>query len=185
LQANIQGRAVAPSTFTGALSVPAVSNMNFGMTKVYIDAIGGTIGSTIKSSTVRGVNLKVTSGIQPKDTADGRLDFSFLQGTDYAIGCDLEFEHDAVATAQKVTWRAGTPILLQIKIEGSSNFGTPGTTYSVPTTLINLPGYWSSFEKIGEANGNDIVTGHYISAYDTTAAAAASIVSAVELSTIP
>jgi len=186
LQANIQGRAPALTTFTGALSLAAANNMNFGMTKIYQDAIGGTIGSTIKSNSVRGVNFKFTSGIEAKDTADGRLDFSFAQGTSYGVTCDLEFEHDAIAAAQKVLWRAQTPVLLQVKIEGSTGtFGTPGSTYSIPTVKINLPGYWESFSKIGEANGNDIVTGKFISAYDTTAAAAGSIIVAVELATVP
>jgi len=185
LQANIQGRAPAVTTFTGALSLTAQNNMNFGMTKIYQDAIGGTIGTTIKSNTVRGINLKYTTGIEAKDTADGRLDFSFHQGTEYGLTCDLEFEHDAIAAAQKVLWRAQTPVLLQIKIEGSTAFGTPGSVYTVPTLKINLPGYWESFSKIGEANGNDIVTGKFISAYDTTAASAGSFINVVELAAIP
>ncbi len=185
LQANIQGRAPALTSFTGALSLATVNNMNFGMTKIYQDAIGGTIGTTIKSNTVRGVNFKYTSGVEAKDTADGRLDFSFPQGTEYVAGCDLEFEHDAIAAAQKVLWRAQTPVLVQIKIEGSTAFATPGTVYSVPTIKINLPGFWESFSKIGEANGNDIVTGKFVSAYDTTAAAAGSIIVVVDLATVP
>ena len=185
LQANIQGRAPALGAFSAGLSLLAVNNMNFGLTKIYQDAIGGTIGTTIKTNTVRGVNFKFASGIEAKDTADGRLDFSFTQGTDYVVTCDLEFEHDAIAAAQKVLWRAQTPVLLQVKVEGLTAFATPGTTYSVPTLKINLPGYWESFSKIGEANGNDIVTGKFVSAYDTTAAAAGSVVVAVELSTVP
>jgi len=185
MAANWQGREVALSTFTGALTLPAVQNMNFGMTKLYQDAIGGTIGTTIKSNTLRSANIKFTSGIEAKDTADGRLDFSFSQGTEYGITADLEFEHDAIALAQKVLWRAETAVLLQIKIEGSTAFVTPGTTYSVPTLLINLPGKWLSFGKIGEANGNDIVQGKFFSAYDTTAAVAASFVDVVELSAVP
>ena len=185
LQANIQGRAPALGAFSAGLSLLAVNNMNFGLTKIYQDAIGGTVGTTIKSNTVRGVNFKFASGIEAKDTADGRLDFSFAQGTDYAVTCDLEFEHDAIAAAQKVLWRAQTPVLLQVKVEGLTAFATPGTTYSVPTMKINLPGYWESFSKIGEANGNDIVTGKFVSAYDTTAAAAGSIIVVVELATVP
>jgi hypothetical protein len=185
LQANIQGRAPALTTFTSAPALLAVNSMNFGLTKIYQDAIGGTIGTTIKSNTVRGVNFKFASGIEAKDTADGRLDFSFTQGTDYVVTCDLEFEHDAIAAAQKVLWRAETPVLLQVKVEGTTAFATPGTTYSVPTIKINLPGYWESFSKIGEANGNDVVTGKFVSAYNTTSASAGSVIVAVELATVP
>ena len=185
LGANIQGRTVGLQAFTGSLAIPTVNSMNFGMTKIYIDAATATVGTTIKSNTVRGINLKFASGIEAKDTADGRLDFSFTQGTDYVCTCDLEFEHDAIAAAQKVIWRAQTKQLLQIKIEGSTAFTTPGTDYSLPTMKINLPGYWESFSKIGEANGNDIMTGKWVSAYDSTAAAAGSILDVVESATIP
>ena len=43
--------------------------MNFGMSSLYIDAIGGTIGTTIKANTLRSANIKFTSGIEPKNTA--------------------------------------------------------------------------------------------------------------------
>lgn len=185
LQANWQGREVTTTTFTGALSLPTVNYMNFGLSKFYIDVIGGTYGTTIKASTLRGVNIKYASGIEAKDTADGRLDFSFAQGTDYTLTGTFEFEHDSIALANKVDWRALTARKIQLKIEGTTSFGTPGTTYSVPTCLFNLPIRWSNFEKIGEANGNDIVTGSFISAYNTTVGAAGSVILAVELSAVP
>jgi hypothetical protein len=185
LQANWQGREVTTTTFTGALSLPVVNYMNFGMSKFYLDAIGGTYGTTIKASTLRGINIKYASGIEAKDTADGRLDFSFAQGTDYVLTGTCEFEHDSVALANKVDWRAMTARKIQLKIEGSTAFATPGTAYSVPTAIFNLPIRWSNFEKIGEANGNDIVSGSFISAYNTTVGAAGSVIVAVELETIP
>lgn len=185
LAANWQGREVTLSSFTGT-SLPTVNYANFGMSKLYIEAIGGTYGSTIKSNTLRMVNLKYISGIEAKDTADGRKDFSFAQtGQDYQFTGQLEFEHDSIASANKVDWRAMTAKKLQLKVEGSTAFATPGTTYSVPTLLFNLPIRWSNAEKIGEKNGNDIVTMSFFSAYNTTAAAAGSIINVVELSAVP
>lgn len=185
LQANWQGREVTPSTFTGALTLPAVNYMNFGMSKFYLDTIGGTFGSTIKANTLRGINIKYASGVEAKDTADGRLDFSFVQGTDYVCTGTFEFEHDSVALANKVDWRALTARKIQLKIEGSTAFASAGTTYSVPTCIINLPIRWSNFEKIAEANGNDIVTGSFMSKYNSTAAAAGSIIVVADLSAVP
>jgi hypothetical protein len=185
LSANWQGRSVEPGTFTSLSTLLAVNSMNFGMSKLYIDAIGGTIGTTVQANTLRGATIKYTSGIEAKDTADGRLDFSFAQGTDYVLTVNLEFEHDSISIAEKVKWRAETASLFRIKVEGTVAFATPGTIYSVPTLLLNLPGKWSNFEKIGEANGNDIVRGTFFSAYDTTAAVAASFVDVVELAAVP
>ena len=185
LSANWQGRSVEPGTFTSAPALTARNNMNFGMSRLYIDAIGGTIGTTVKANTLRMANIKYTSGIEAKDTADARLDFSFAQGTDYIVKGKLEFEHDSVALAEKVKWRAETSFLAQIKIEGSTAFQTPGTTYSVPTFIMNLPCKYENFEKIGEANGNDIVSGSFFSAYDITAAVAPSFINVVESATVP
>jgi hypothetical protein len=186
LTANIQGREVTPSTFTSAPTLISPSYMNFGLSKIYIDAIGGTYGSTIKSNTLRGANIKYMSGIEAKDTADGRLDFSFAQtGQDYAMTGQLEFEHDSIATANKIDWRAMTAKKLQIKIEGPTAFSVAGTTYSVPTVLFNLPLRWSNAEKIGEANGNDVVSMSFFSAYNRTAAAAGSIIVVVASATVP
>lgn len=187
LNANWQGRSVAPGTFTGALTLPSVSHMNFGMTKFYIDDSTGTVGTTQKSNTVRKISVKYESGIEAKDTADGRLDFSFHQQTSYKFTGQIEFEHDSISIAQKAAWRAETAQLMQIKIEGSAadTFASTGTTYAVPTVKINMPFKWSNFEKIGEANGNDIVQGSFFSAYDTTAAAAGTVIVVAELSSIP
>lgn len=185
LSANWQGRSVEPGTFTSLSTLTAVNSMNFGMSSLFVDAIGGTIGTTVKANTLRKATVTYTSGIEAKDTADGRLDFSFAQGTDYKLEGKMEFEHDSVAVAEKVKWRAETAFLARIKIVGTVAFATPGTTYSVPTTLINLPCKWMNFEKIGEANGNDIVQGSFFSAYDTTAAVAPSFVNVVELAAVP
>src|SRR3989304_3734011 len=45
LQANIQGSAPALGAFSAGLSLLAVNNMNFGLTKIYQEAIGGPLGT--------------------------------------------------------------------------------------------------------------------------------------------
>lgn len=186
LTANWQGREVTTGTFTGSLTIPAVNYMNFGLSKFYLDAVGGTFGTTIKANTLRGVNIKCISGVEAKDAADGRLDFSFAQtGQDYALTGQFEFEHDSVALANKVDWRAMTARKIQLKIEGATAFASAGTTYSVPTVLFNMPIRWSNFEKIGEANGNDIVTGSFFSAYNVADAIGPVVIVVAALTTVP
>lgn len=185
LSANLQGRTVNTGTFTSDPGLISHSNMNFGLTKIYIDDVDGSIGTTQKTNTVRGLNFKYESGQMAKDTADGRLDFSFIQGTEYIATLDVEFEYDSTAVAEIANWRAQTPRLLQVLIEGSTTFTNPGSTYSVPTLILNLPGYWENFGKIGEANGNDIVSGKFVSVYDSTYAGAGDIIVAVALSAVP
>lgn len=184
MSGNVQGRAVELHAFTGSLPLPAVNDMQFGMTKLYIDAIGGTWGTTLKSNTLRTATLKYTSGMVAKNTADGRLDFSFVQSVAPTITLDVEFEHDGTATAQKANWRAQTPVLIQLKNESAVPFTTPGTVYSTPTCIFNLAGYWENFGKIGEANGNDILQGKFVVAYNATAAKFGQVIVVNSLATL-
>jgi len=188
LSANLLGGAVSPGTFTADPGLTTRDNMNFALTSVYIDDNDGSIGSTQVSNTVRGLNFKYTSSMRAKDTAEGRAtkDFSFVQDVcDYTAVLQVEMEYDSNTLAEIVNYRAGTSRLLEILIQGDRTFTNPGSTYSVPTMILDLPGVWTNFSKIGEANGNDIVTGTFESHYDSTAAIAGSVIVAIDLSAVP
>lgn len=156
MSAEIIGRQSINTTFTGALSPVAVEDMLFGKTKLYIDAGGGTIGSTQKTLTLLSATLTVDTGLRPVYTADGNLYFTFVKRIMPDVTLALTFEHDGTATAEKTAWRAQTTRLIRLLIEGSA-VGTPGTTYSVQTAIIDIAGRWETFEAIGEQDGNDII----------------------------
>ena len=184
MSANWMGREVTPTTFTGALTLAAVEEMLFSKTKLYIDVIGGTHGTTQISGSLLAATLNVDTGQRPVPVGDGSLFYSaFDQKMKPEITLEVTLEHDANAVAELVTFRAETPQLLQLKTEGSA-FGTGGTTYSNHTMLIDLTGKWESFEKIGEQDGNDIRTGVFRAGYDLTAASFCEITVVNEDSTL-
>lgn len=178
------GRQVLVSSFTGALAVPTVEEMLFGKTKLYIDAIGGSYGGTQKSLTLLEAVLKVTSGWIASPNMDGNLFFGFAKFVRPEITLDITFEHDGSATAEKVNWRAQTPRKIQLLCQGSA-LTTPGAVYSFKSMIINLAGKWSKFSKIGEQNGNDIVTGTFVARYNSTAADIGNIIIVNELASVP
>jgi len=184
MSASWLGRQVSLSAFTGSLSIPTVEEILFGKTKLYIDAVSGTFGTTQKSNTLLGASLKVTTGWVPVFTGDGNLYFSFNKLVRPEIVLDITFEHDGSAAAEKVNWRAQTPRLIQLKAEGST-VATPGTTYSVKTMIVNLAGKFEKFSKIDEVDGNDVVTGTFRNRYNATEADAGSIIIVNELSVLP
>lgn len=178
------GREVTPSTFTGSIAIPSVEEMLFAKTKLYIDAIGGTIGSTQISNTLLAAELAVDTGYRPIPVGDGNLFYSshaLKSAPDITLS--ITFEHDASAITEKVNWRAETPQLFQLKTEGSA-VTTAGTDYSVKTMLINVAGRWESFEKIGDQDGNDIITGVVRVKYNSTAAFFAQITVVNELASL-
>jgi hypothetical protein len=182
--ANITGRQVALQAFTGAITVPTAEEMLFQKTKLYIDAIGGSWGGTQQSNTLIAAQLSVKTGMTAKWTADGELYFSFVQTLTPEIRLRLTFEHDTPSTAQKVNWRAQTPVLVRLDISGST-LATPGTLYSTKKCLIDLAGKWESFKKIGDRNGNDVLEGEFVARYDSTGAKFGTITVVNTLSALP
>ncbi len=177
------GRQIVPSTFTGSLTIPTVEDILFGATKLYIDAIGGTFGTTVKSNTLLKASLKYKTGAQAVYLGDN-LYFTLHKVVTPEVILEVTFEHDGSATAEKVNWRAQTPRLIQVKCEGST-VATPGTVYSKKTMIINVAGRWTKFDKLDEQDGNDIVMGTFTSRYNPTAAKFGNLIVVNELTTIP
>ena len=182
--ANVVGRQVSLSSFTTAATLPSVETILFQKSKLYIDAIGGSFGGTLKSNTLLSGQFTWRSGIRAKFTADGNLYFSFTQPTMPEARMRMTFEHDTTSVAEKVNWRAQTARKIRIKAEGDA-FTTAGTTYSVKTLIIDLAGKWEKFNKVGERNGNDILEGEFVGKYDETAADFGKILVVNTLASLP
>ena len=180
-----EGREVASdSDGFVAVTIPTVEDVLFSKSKLYVDESSDTIGTTLISNTLLTASLTITTGLTGVHTGSGRLDFSFIKQVKPEIKLDVTFEHNATATAEKAKWRAGTPRLLKIICEGSA-LESAGSTYTYNTLTINLAGKWDTFEKIDEQDGNDIVTGHFVARYNSTAALFGSIVVVNEVDVMP
>lgn len=181
--ATLNGRQVAPTTFTAALAVPTVEEILFGKGILAIDAIGGSFGGTAKSNTLLGMALSVKTGHQPLFAANGQIYYALTQQAAPEVSLDVTFVHDGSATAEIVNWRAQTPRRLQLRFNGSAV--TAGTTYSAKALIINLAGRWEKFSKIDEQDSGDVVTGTFRARYNSTATAFAQIIVVNALSALP
>ena len=167
MSANWLGRQVAPGTFTTGLAPAAVEEVLFQMGKLYIDPSSGALGTTTAVQTFLDFNLKVNTGWVPVYTGDGALYITLNKSITPEILCDVTFEHEAVAVVEIAAWKAKTARLLEMKFTGAA-LTTTGATYAVKTLIIDLTGKWESFEKIGERDGNDVVTGSFRARYNAT-----------------
>lgn len=163
------GRQVTATTFTGAIALPTVEDIPFSLGKLYLDAIGGTIGTTQLTNTWMGLSLKVKTGWVPVFTADGNKYFTFAKSTKPEITFDVTFEHDSTGVARVTDWRAETPRLIRMQWQGSA-LTTPGTNYSYKTFRFDCAAKIEKVSKIGEQDGNDILTATFRSTYNATAA---------------
>jgi len=185
MSATWKGRQVATTTFTTTATIPTVEVMLFNKSNLYIDTTGGTIGGTVKSNTLLGFNLDVDTGWQAVYAGDGQLYFSFSKSTQPEVTLDVTFEHDGTAVAEIAAWRAETARKIRVKVTGSGLTTVGGGTYTTKQMWIDLAGKWDSFEKIGEQDGNDVVTGTFRARYDSTATLFAAITVINELSALP
>ena len=185
LTANWLGRQSTVSSFTSALSVPAVSEMLFNKSKIYIDNVGATIGTTQIANSWLEAKLKVITGLKAQPTGDGNLYFSFMDFIGAKATLGLSFLHNATVAAERVLWRSNTPRQIRILIEGNT-VATPGTTYSKETFRIDAAGLYTAFGPPNdEDEGSNVNKVTFEIAYDAVAALFCNFLLVNELSAVP
>ncbi len=185
LTANWQGRQAIVSAFTGSLAIPAVSEMLFNKSKLYIDNVGGTIGTTQIVNSWLAAKLKITTGLKAQFTGDGNLYFSFMDFIGAKASLELDLLHNATVAAERVLWRSDTARQIRMLIEGNT-VATPGTTYSKETFRADLAGLYTSFSGPNdEDEGSNVSKVVFDAAYDATAALFCNLLLVNELSAVP
>lgn len=170
MSATLQGRQRTDSSFTGALSMPAVHEAFFNQASLYLDAAGaGTIGTTAIASALLGFSISVNTGQHAKFTGDGQLYFNTVDQREWEIEAEVTFRHIAAADTEDANWLAQTARLMEIKLTGAA-LATAGTAYTYYTARFQLPGKWTKFSTLEDREGNDIIRGTYRAAYDPTEA---------------
>lgn len=150
VSANWRGRQKTSTTLTSALSLAAVEEALFSKTSLYIDASGGTIGSTQKAGVLLEASIQVNTGIQAVFTGDGQLYFSGLKFTkpslEYSI--TMELEAGGAVGAERTAHRNQALRLIRLNCPGSS---------AARNLRIDLAGKHLSFGSYQNSNENTTV----------------------------
>ena len=184
--ASLRGRQVSDSTVTPALSIPTVEDAVLAMGKVYIDAIGGTYGTTQVSAQI--LAFEITHEIMwvPKWAIDGNKYFSHLVYAGHKITGKLTFEHDTAVKRSggaKSEFEARTAKKLRISLLGSA-LTTPAT-HATKKVNFDMPIKYIKVGTLDEMDGNDIVDMEFRSRYNATAADQGSIVVVNQVTALP
>lgn len=181
---SVMGRQSTTNTFTAALSLPALSELPVNKAKAYLDAIGGTYGTTQLTNTLIGGTLNFTTAWVPVFTTDGNLYYSYPSYTDTKVDGSLTFLHDTAVTQAKTDFRARTPKLLRLDFIGDA-VQTGGTAYQNKRVIFDLPIKYLSAPAITDQNGVDQIAFTFRSRYNTTAGNAGKIIVVNELTALP
>ena len=116
--ANWIGPAATKQSLTGALSARAVNPLACGNVKLYIDALGGTIGTTVKADTLISWQYTYTTGIHLKKFQTGTLAPSQFGYGLPSAQLVVTAEFNSVAVAELDAHIAGTGRLYKLLGEG-------------------------------------------------------------------
>jgi hypothetical protein len=178
VSATLRGRQVTQGQSFASLSLPAVEEMLFNTCVLYIDATGGTVGSTQVSNSFRSFSFSVTTGWQAVQTGDGNLYFTLakLAGAPEIV-LEITAEHDSSwdSAGEKANWLAETIRLIQIKASGTSS----------REMKISMAGLWETFGTIEDTDGNSTLTGTFRAGYSSSDTLFCNIAVANTLSSLP
>lgn len=162
---TLEGRADGTSTVTTSLApltgrtvVPA------NLWTIYIDAAGGTLGSTQKTQTLREFSLKVNTGLTRDFTLDARttLDHTGINSGMITGDFELTMEHNANAATEIAAWRSGGVRLVRLKADN----GVASTGNKV--VQIDLAMKYTDPPEFSQEDGIEIVTMKGSLEYDST-----------------
>lgn len=154
------GRKIDTSTPTSLSTLVAVQEALLPRTTLFIDATGGTIGSTQKTGVLMGATLSIRTGIIPVMVGDGNLYFSTVKFTRPEITFSLTLELEevggvSVVNAERVIYESDAIRLFRLNIAGSD---------ANRSIVFDFAGKYDSVDDYQNADGNTTVkfNGHAV-----------------------
>lgn len=175
LKASLVGQTISsPASFaaispTAPGSSPEIALMN--KSKIYIDAYGGTVGTTQLTGTLISFDWKLTTGFVPDKTADNALGFTKIvqDKSTRKLTLDLVAEFQKTDTSdkgilnEKSHWKNNVPRIIRIETIGSA-VGASNKAIKLDTYVL-----YTDVSALEERNGISTVRIQAEAAYNSTA----------------
>lgn len=154
MSATWVGRQVAANALTASLSVPSVQVAVLPLTKLYINATGGTVGTTQVSGVLMGASIQRTTGWRIVPVGDGSRLFAAIKQVrpEATFSLTVELEQDtgvSLVAAERAIWRARTPRLFRLELDGED---------ANHELKLDWCGRYSAVGAYENADGNTTVT---------------------------
>lgn len=147
---DVFGRSQVQATITPALADRTPDFIEGWETKLYIDAFGGTPGTTVVAGTLINWNIEIDNQLARKFWADNSNSTGGVVMGELAISAKLLFEAaPAVALTEFNNWDAATKRL--VRVEFGQNEVISGADKKFVT--VDLPGAWDAVDLGGTDEG--------------------------------
>lgn len=166
VSAECYAKSIIPTTFTPALTIPAIEPMVANKAELYIDPLWANKGATVKTGLLRDYSLEIITGLHPQFHGAGLV--MDAHGETYIDAMlRLTLEGNSVAKGYYDAMQAKTPMAIQLKIPGGQ-IGS-GQTHFLKASL------WGVFEAVepmgSEADGDNLHVALFHGLYGTVGAA--------------
>lgn len=156
MQASLVGQYLNQTSFTSSLPLIEVTEAPFMKTKLWIDASGGTIGTSQKLGTLMGAEVRIQTGIKYIPIGDGTLRFAGIKMTRPAVDISLtiEVESGGLIAAERAAYEAKAIRLLRLQLNADATH----------TADLDAAVKWDRVNPYEDDDGNTIVTldGHAV-----------------------
>lgn len=158
--ADVFGRQLTPSTFTGALSERSVVSVQSELMKLFMDDAGGTIGTTQKSTTLLEWRWRLPEHFVEKRHQDGALYYTTYGEMKMKPTLEVTAEFNSTLAALRAKYasatagNAGTAQLVRLK---GTDAGVIGAATATREFVIDGCYRIMDFKELGERNGASTV----------------------------
>lgn len=150
VSAEMMGLAMVQNALTGALGDRVPTFIEGWETQLYIDAFGGTAGTTAVNGTLVNWEIDISNGMAHEFFAENDINAGVITVGEVEISAKLTFRADpAVALTEFNNWDAGTKRLVQLKFGDNDEISGGDNRF----VKVNLPGAWSAV-NLGGSNQN-------------------------------
>lgn len=145
------GRQITPVSFTAGQSLhTGLEPMNAKLARLYMDSAWASVGTTEQTSVLRGFELTIETGNEPKFFGSANRYFSSHGEGHIGATLAVDLEGNSVADAIFDLYQAGTARAVELQINGSQ-IGT-GTNYNY---TVSLYGYWAEVVPLNQFVGSN------------------------------
>ncbi len=150
VEAEIFGMNMELATITGALTSRTPDFIEGWETKLYIDAFGGTAGTTAVTGTLINWDVTINNQLGRKYFAANTQDLGALTIGELEISAKLTFEASSTTSATEfANWDAATERLIRLEFGQNEIISGADKKY----VKIDIPGAWDAFDLGGSDEG--------------------------------
>ena len=154
------GEEVDPTTFTGAIAVPAVDYIIGKFSRVYVDTAYGDLGNTELADALVDWRLTINGGAKPKHRGSATRVFDIHGQGENSCTLELGLERGSAACEAVEDYffaNTTTTLFVRLELDSGIQIGT-GDNHNLSFDICGILTSWQPFGRDANGNALDVAT---------------------------